>query len=630
MGKKIAVFSTAWNGEHIGSILKGIQQKTAETHNDLYIFNTYGGFEVEDEFNECEYNIFNLALQTEFDGALILSNNTDSIERIEQLAGELKRRNIPCINLEEDIPDLYFIGTNNYAAMETIMEHLVTVHNFKTFNYVGGHANHIENKQRKRAFLDVLGRHGIDIDEHRIRDYKFTRECGKKAFNDFYEMGLAFPDVVVCANDDMAIGYMAEAERHGYKVPDDFRITGFDNLSQAYCNIPPIASIGRGKEELGMQAVGQLLGLIEGKEYPRVSYIASEFSPNASCGCDRGIEYLQQVQKHKADMERRNLDQRWRINFMQKRLLACQSEKEFVKALNRERHSFAFEHLAIMVSRDEFDADEPAHTPMRKGYPKQMRVMYSDIITIGGEPIMLDTDRLVCDGYLNDGRDSHSFVFLPIHLRGRSYGYCMLEGCLDYIYDGNLFYWISVINAVIEHIRQNEHIRRLNQRLNRMYMQDSLTDIYNRFAIKNFGEPLLAKNKLEKHMTLFLFADLDGLKTINDTYGHEAGDAAIKAAAKIISQSCPDDTYVCIRYGGDEFLMIGTYREDMDAEYIKRNISQKIDEFNAQSSLPAKLNMSIGSIIASPDNGAADMEYYISKADAMMYRIKKERKAARE
>ena len=87
---------------------------------------------------------------------------------------------------------------------------------------------------------------------------------------------------------------------------------------------------------------------------------------------------------------------------------------------------------------------------------------------------------------------------------------------------------------------------------------------------------------------------------------------------------------MCIRYGGDEFLMIGTYREDRDAEYIKRNISQKIDEFNAQSSLPAKLNMSIGSIIASPDNGAADMEYYISKADAMMYRIKKERKAARE
>ncbi len=43
MGKKIAVFSTAWNGEHIGGILKGMEQKAKETGNDLYIFNTYGG-----------------------------------------------------------------------------------------------------------------------------------------------------------------------------------------------------------------------------------------------------------------------------------------------------------------------------------------------------------------------------------------------------------------------------------------------------------------------------------------------------------------------------------------------------------------------------------------------------------
>ena len=68
MGKKIAVFSTAWNGEHIGGILKGMEQKAKETGNDLYIFNTYGGFEEEKVFNDCEYRIFHLALQSEFDG----------------------------------------------------------------------------------------------------------------------------------------------------------------------------------------------------------------------------------------------------------------------------------------------------------------------------------------------------------------------------------------------------------------------------------------------------------------------------------------------------------------------------------------------------------------------------------
>ena len=60
MKKRIAVFSTAWNGEHIGGILAGMSEKVKETGDDLYIFNSYGGFESEPEYNDCEYNIFHL------------------------------------------------------------------------------------------------------------------------------------------------------------------------------------------------------------------------------------------------------------------------------------------------------------------------------------------------------------------------------------------------------------------------------------------------------------------------------------------------------------------------------------------------------------------------------------------
>jgi len=127
MGKKIAVISTAWNGEHIGGILNGMQQKIEETNNDMYIFNTYGGFEEEKEFNDCEYNIFNLALQSDFDGILILSNNIASYSRLEILMGQIKDRKIPCISIEQDVPDFHFIGTDNYTAMSEVVEHLIKV-----------------------------------------------------------------------------------------------------------------------------------------------------------------------------------------------------------------------------------------------------------------------------------------------------------------------------------------------------------------------------------------------------------------------------------------------------------------------------------------------------------------------
>ena len=635
MGKKIAVFSTAWNGEHIGGILRGMQQKAEETGNDLYIFNTYGGFEGEKEFNDSEYRIFNLALQAEFDGMLLLSNNIDSYDRIGALVEWIRSSKIPCISLEQDMPDFHFIGTDNYAAMSELVEHLVTVHGCRTMNFVGGHSGNVENKERKKAFVDVLTAHGIPVEERRIRDYWFARSSGEQAFCDFDELGLAVPDAVVCANDDTAIGYIRMAEQFGYKVPDDLIVTGFDNLSHAYCNIPAVCSVGRGREELGAQAVEQLLGLMEGREYPHAVYVRSRFSPNQSCGCDRGIAFFKEVQKRKYDVGYEDVAKRWCINIMQKRLLSCWDEREFREVLESERMRFSFSHLCIMIDDKEYDSehylDELSAEDGRKDYPPQMRMMYREHMDPSKkyEPVMIPTSSLVPEEYLNDGQDSHVFVFLPMHLHGRNFGYCILQDCMDYIYSGNMFYWVSELNAAIEHIKQNACIRRLNRKLEHMYIHDSLTDLYNRFAIKELGEPMLEKNRSEGRQTIFLFADLDGLKSINDIYGHEIGDRAIKAAAGILKQSRPDSSYLCIRYGGDEFLMMGTYREDCSAAFLKDAIEDRVDAYNEGHGLPVRLSISVGTVITSAADGASGIEYYIGQSDMMMYEIKKAKKVKR-
>jgi len=629
MRKKIAVLTTAWNGEHIGGILRGMQQKVRETCDDLYIFNTYGGFEEEKEFNDCEYRIFHLALHAKFDGILILSNNIASYNRIEALMEQIKSRKIPCISLEQNVPDFHFMGTNNYAAMSELVEHLIVDHGCHVMNYVGGFRDHIENRERKKAFVDVLTGHGICVEPERIRDYYFSRESGERAFRDFYEMGIALPDAVVCANDDMAIGYIRMAEQYGYRVPDDVLVTGFDNLSQAYCNIPPISSVGRSKESLGRQAVEQLLGMMEGREYPCVVYVKSCLSPNLSCGCDRGVELFHKVQKQKSDMEYDNIGKRWRINIMQKRLLACRDEKEFCSALEGERIRFSFSHLCIMIDQQEYDSNPLMTSPERddrKDYPSQMRLMFKENMDPDREPVILQTAKLVPEEYLNDGEDSHVFVFLPLHLHGRNFGYCVLQDCIDYILDGNLFYWVSEINAAIEHIKQNSCIIGLNRKLEYMYIHDPLTDLYNRFAIKELGEPLLEENKRENRQTIFLFADLDGLKSINDVYGHEIGNMAIKAAASILKQSCSDRPDLCIRYGGDEFLLLGTYREGRNAEQLKCMIEDRIKAYNMSRILPVQLGMSIGSIVTSPADEVSDMDYYISQSDRMMYQVKRKKK----
>ena len=100
MKKRIAVFSTAWNGEHIGGILAGMREKVKETGDDLYIFNSYGGFEAEPEYNDGEYNIFNLPLQSHLDGVVLISNNMDSVNRLTAIIQACKKKSIPCVTID--------------------------------------------------------------------------------------------------------------------------------------------------------------------------------------------------------------------------------------------------------------------------------------------------------------------------------------------------------------------------------------------------------------------------------------------------------------------------------------------------------------------------------------------------
>lgn len=118
-----------------------------------------------------------------------------------------------------------------------------------------------------------------------------------------------------------------------------------------------------------------------------------------------------------------------------------------------------------------------------------------------------------------------------------------MENGIEYIENGSLYYWLSVLNTALETIRQSICIRELNKKLAHLYMYDVMTGIYNRFALQHVGAILFEKNRRKGRHTLFLFADMDGLKKINDTYGHEVGDAAIKAMALILNDVKPDSSF---------------------------------------------------------------------------------------
>ena len=96
-----------------------------------------------------------------------------------------------------------------------------------------------------------------------------------------------------------------------------------------------------------------------------------------------------------------------------------------------------------------------------------------------------------------------------------------------------------------------------------------------------------------------------------------------------MQQSCPDSSYFCIRYGGDEFLMMGTCDSEETAASIQSDVEKRISEAQPMSNLPVRLSASVGYFLTSESDMEQSLDEYISQADRMMYQIKKERKQRR-
>jgi diguanylate cyclase (GGDEF)-like protein len=148
---------------------------------------------------------------------------------------------------------------------------------------------------------------------------------------------------------------------------------------------------------------------------------------------------------------------------------------------------------------------------------------------------------------------------------------------------------------------------------------DSLTGLYNRAY---FEEEMQRMDKRVEGAVGLIMLDLDGLKLINDTLGHEQGDVLLASAAHILSV-CFRSSDVVARIGGDEFAVLLNPVDEETMHAACSRIRQKLDEFNARQ-LQAPISLSIGYAIA--DGPSVPMRELFQRADNYMYREKLHRR----
>ena len=167
------------------------------------------------------------------------------------------------------------------------------------------------------------------------------------------------------------------------------------------------------------------------------------------------------------------------------------------------------------------------------------------------------------------------------------------------------------------------HSLERNKMINRLYedsIEDQLTGLYNRRGFLSLAKDAI--RLMDEPSYHILFIDMDKMKDINDEYGHDVGDNALKEASRILRTSFREGDIIS-RYGGDEFIVFVSSIKDDVIEDIKDRIESSACKFNENDNSKYNLGLTIGH--AKYDNDEKEsLQQVINRADKDMYLNKME------
>ena len=195
------------------------------------------------------------------------------------------------------------------------------------------------------------------------------------------------------------------------------------------------------------------------------------------------------------------------------------------------------------------------------------------------------------------------------------------EGTQDYLVKGQVS-----SNLLERSMRYAIERHRMLAQLRAMSLTDELTGLYNRRGFLTLAEQQLKMANRTKTEKFLLYADLDGLKQVNDKFGHQEGDMALAGVAKILTETFRESDIIA-RMGGDEFTVLLT--TGVDVEWLPSRLQQNIEAYNKRANRPHKLSLSMGLVRYDPVN-PCNIDELLASADKLMYEQKRDKQKKRD
>ena len=570
--------------------------------------------------NNCEMKLIQMADFLDLKAIIVqleFIKNDYLIDAFKKLAA---KKGIPIIAMERYTEGCMNISMNYKNGFAEMVRHVVQVHGCRDIYMMAGIKGDHFSEERIEAYKLVLAENDIPFDEKRIGYGLFWDRPARDVIQKVIEEG-DMPEAVVCANDNMAIAVSDELQKAGYRVPEDVLVTGFDGERKCIFKSPSITTVEPDYQSEARRIVEMIK---ENEKNPatgadeKIDFI---LKLRGSCGCNRSgdtlsIDDVIALSDYYDDVN-------WAVTninnlFSQTAMLESLTELSRVTqdTLWLWKRDFQFVALTSDLLREE-------NCVMGRGkYTTFFCFKDGDSSGIGES---FDEDVLFPDfDKVADESGISVMLVKLLYAGGRIFGY-LVEG-MENINDRAVRRceeFAMLLSTAINVVDVNRNLIRIQREIEEASVRDYLTGIYNRRGFFNELD-LLINMPANKGLYLTLFSiDMDGLKNINDQYGHAEGDFAIQSMAGAIHHIASRNG-ISARYGGDEFAcaMISEEPLHLSADDFRKRIDSYVLRHEKAAEKEYAITASIGSSCACI-NEELDIEMLIKEADDAMYADKK-------
>ena len=623
--KTIAVFGSNFTGIYRYPLTKAFDKAAGEIGMNLVYINYIGRVGTSYvQYGEYEFDLLKNIEVDQFDGIIYdgegYNDKRLAVAAIEKLRGV----KCPVISISSYVEGFHNVRFDDLYGFRLLVEHFLDHHHFTKIGFMSGYLTHPDARGRLKEFRAIMREHGLPEDGVGMFEGDFWFNKGEQAADYFLSLPER-PEAIVCANDYMALSLITAFKKRGISIPEDIAISGFDGTADGQeTMLPHLTTATREQYALAKSVLTAMEKLIEGDESASDICVRSSPIYSHSCGCLK-LDYRKESEKiddmyhlirginyHVLDAEAAVI-----------RLDQADSLEKMQTIFNELAVNFgSFRSFFLMLYADD-EGRLSCNSDFTSSSGRLKPVMWLD-----HDDEYIRPEGLLEKGYLipqSSSERSHSYLLTSIHTSEHCFGFATIE--MDNDGRSREFYvmWLVLLGMTLETLYKNDRISKLIDSLESKSFRDDLTGLYNRRGFYKMSQDEL--NAAENVTVCTFIIDMDGLKRINDGYGHYEGDNAIKALARMISLCC-ENGEVAGRTGGDEFSVFAVdYPEEKAQQFIRR-LQSMAQSYNETSTKPYQLSVSCGYSTAPSDK--AEIDELLKISDSRMYKEKSRKKNSRK